>query len=128
VSASSEAATPGSRPSSFPEDLDGYRKSADRPGRRPRARRVAANLAARLGVAATREALAARGSRRASAGDLLATVQIDWYWRTPAIRLAEAHEGRRCASTPRQRSSKRLVMRNGRWGNRCSRLRARRRT
>ena len=28
---------------------------------------------------------------RASAGDLLAAVQTDWYWRDPAIRLAEAH-------------------------------------
>ncbi len=27
----------------------------------------------------------------ASAGDLLAAVQTDWYWRIPAIRLAEAH-------------------------------------
>jgi carboxylesterase type B len=27
----------------------------------------------------------------ASAGDLLAAIQTDWYWRIPAIRLAEAH-------------------------------------
>jgi para-nitrobenzyl esterase len=27
----------------------------------------------------------------ASAGDLLAAVQTDWYWRIPAIRLADAH-------------------------------------
>jgi para-nitrobenzyl esterase len=27
----------------------------------------------------------------ASAGDLLATIQTDWYWRIPAIRLADAH-------------------------------------
>jgi carboxylesterase type B len=29
--------------------------------------------------------------RRASAGDLLAAIQTDWYWRIPAIRLADAH-------------------------------------
>ena len=29
--------------------------------------------------------------RGASAGDLLATIQTDWYWRIPAIRLADAH-------------------------------------
>src|SRR6185295_17742625 len=27
----------------------------------------------------------------ASAGDLLAAIQTDWYWRIPAIRLADAH-------------------------------------
>jgi carboxylesterase type B len=30
----------------------------------------------------------------ATAGDLLAAVQTDWYWRMPAIRLAEAHSKR----------------------------------
>jgi len=30
----------------------------------------------------------------ATAGDLLAAVQTDWYWRMPAIRLAEAHAKR----------------------------------
>ncbi len=30
----------------------------------------------------------------ASAGDLLAAVQTDWYWRGPAMRLAEAHARR----------------------------------
>jgi para-nitrobenzyl esterase len=29
--------------------------------------------------------------RGASSGDLLAAVQTDWYWRIPAIRVAEAH-------------------------------------
>jgi carboxylesterase type B len=29
--------------------------------------------------------------RGASAGDLLAAIQTDWYWRLPAIRLADAH-------------------------------------
>jgi para-nitrobenzyl esterase len=29
--------------------------------------------------------------RGASAGDLLAAIQTDWYWRIPAIRLADAH-------------------------------------
>jgi para-nitrobenzyl esterase len=33
-----------------------------------------------------------------SAGDLLAAIQTDWYWRMPAIRLAEAH-AKRGAST-----------------------------
>jgi carboxylesterase type B len=28
---------------------------------------------------------------RASAGDLLAAVQTDWFWRIPAVRLADAH-------------------------------------
>jgi para-nitrobenzyl esterase len=30
----------------------------------------------------------------ASAGDLLAAIQTDWYWRIPAIRLADAHATR----------------------------------
>jgi carboxylesterase type B len=34
----------------------------------------------------------------ASAGDLLAAIQTDWYWRIPAIRLADAH-AKRTAST-----------------------------
>ena len=36
--------------------------------------------------------------RDASAGDLLAAIQTDWYWRIPAIRLADAH-AKRTAST-----------------------------
>jgi para-nitrobenzyl esterase len=36
--------------------------------------------------------------RGASAGDLLAAIQTDWYWRIPAIRLADAH-AKRTAST-----------------------------
>jgi carboxylesterase 2/para-nitrobenzyl esterase len=32
--------------------------------------------------------------RGASAGDLLAAIQTDWYWRIPAIRLADAHAKR----------------------------------
>jgi carboxylesterase 2/para-nitrobenzyl esterase len=28
---------------------------------------------------------------KASAGDLMATIQCDWYWRLPALRLADAH-------------------------------------
>ncbi len=31
------------------------------------------------------------GSSNATAGDLLAAIQTDWYWRIPAIRLADAH-------------------------------------
>lgn len=34
----------------------------------------------------------------ASSGDLLAAIQTDWYWRIPAIRLADAH-AKRAAST-----------------------------
>jgi len=36
--------------------------------------------------------------RGTSAGDLLAAIQTDWYWRIPAIRLADAH-AKRPAST-----------------------------
>ena len=36
--------------------------------------------------------------RGGSAGDLLAAIQTDWYWRIPAIRLADAH-AMRTAST-----------------------------
>ena len=32
--------------------------------------------------------------RGASAGDLLAAIQTDWYWRIPAMRLADAHAKR----------------------------------
>jgi carboxylesterase 2/para-nitrobenzyl esterase len=32
--------------------------------------------------------------RGANAGDLLAAIQTDWYWRIPAIRLADAHAKR----------------------------------
>jgi para-nitrobenzyl esterase len=36
----------------------------------------------------------------ASAGDLLAAIQTDWYWRIPAIRFADAHANKaRTAST-----------------------------
>jgi para-nitrobenzyl esterase len=47
------------------------------------------------------EALAAYRSRSpdASPGDLLASVQTDWWMRVPAIRLADAHAGRGSAST-----------------------------
>jgi para-nitrobenzyl esterase len=34
----------------------------------------------------------------ASAGDLLAAIQTDWYWRIPAIRLADAHATRAAAT------------------------------
>jgi para-nitrobenzyl esterase len=34
----------------------------------------------------------------ASAGDLLAAIQTDWYWHIPAIRLAEAHAGSTAAT------------------------------
>lgn len=36
--------------------------------------------------------------RGASAGDLLAAIQTDWYWRIPAIRLADAHAKRHAAT------------------------------
>ena len=35
----------------------------------------------------------------ASAGDLLAAIQTDWYWRIPAIRLADAHAKSTASST-----------------------------
>lgn len=34
-----------------------------------------------------------------SAGDLFSIIQTDWYWRIPAIRLADAHATKACAST-----------------------------
>jgi carboxylesterase type B len=34
----------------------------------------------------------------ASPGDLLAAIQTDWYWRIPAIRLADAHASRAAAT------------------------------
>lgn len=34
----------------------------------------------------------------ASPGDLLAAIQTDWYWRIPAIRLADAHATRKAAT------------------------------
>ena len=37
--------------------------------------------------------------RRASPGDLLAAIQTDWYWRIPAIRLADAHAGHAAGAT-----------------------------
>jgi para-nitrobenzyl esterase len=35
----------------------------------------------------------------ASAGDLFSTIQTDWYWRVPAVRLADAHASNARAST-----------------------------
>ena len=35
----------------------------------------------------------------ASAGDLFSAIQTDWYWRIPAIRLADAHSTNARAST-----------------------------
>ena len=35
----------------------------------------------------------------ASAGDLLSAIQTDWYWRIPAVRLADAHASTARAST-----------------------------
>ena len=36
---------------------------------------------------------------RASAGDLFSAIQTDWYWRIPAVRLADAHATTARAST-----------------------------
>jgi len=47
---------------------------------------VAYELPVEATLAAYREA-----HPNASAGDLLAAIQTDWYWRIPAIRLADAH-------------------------------------
>ena len=35
----------------------------------------------------------------ASAGDLFSTIQTDWYWRVPAVRLADAHASNAHAAT-----------------------------
>ena len=35
----------------------------------------------------------------ASAGDLFSTIQTDWYWRIPAVRLADAHASNARAAT-----------------------------
>jgi len=35
----------------------------------------------------------------ASAGELLSAIQTDWYWRIPALRLADAHASTARAST-----------------------------
>ena len=35
----------------------------------------------------------------ASAGDLFSTIQTDWYWRVPAVRLADAHASNARAAT-----------------------------
>jgi para-nitrobenzyl esterase len=35
----------------------------------------------------------------ASAGDLFSTIQTDWYWRVPAVRLADAHAANARAAT-----------------------------
>jgi hypothetical protein len=32
-----------------------------------------------------------RGAPGASAGHLFSTIQTDWYWRVPAVRLADTH-------------------------------------
>jgi carboxylesterase type B len=51
----------------------------------------------------------------ASAGDLLAAIQTDWYWRIPAIRLADAH-AQRTASTYMYEFAWRSPQFNGRLG------------
>ena len=51
-----------------------------------------AGAVATYGLAVEAMLTAYRAARRgASPGDLLAAVQTDWYWRIPAIRLADAH-------------------------------------
>jgi para-nitrobenzyl esterase len=35
----------------------------------------------------------------ASAGELFSAIQTDWYWRLPAVRLADAHATNACAAT-----------------------------
>ncbi len=53
--------------------------------------------------------------RGASAGDLLAAIQTDWYWRIPAIRLADAH-AKGTASTYMYEFAWRSPQFNGRLG------------
>jgi carboxylesterase type B len=36
---------------------------------------------------------------RASAGDLFSAIQTDWYWRIPALRMADAHAAKAYAAT-----------------------------
>ena len=51
----------------------------------------------------------------ASAGDLLAAIQTDWYWRIPAIRLADAH-AKSAAATYMYEFAWRSPQFNGRLG------------
>jgi para-nitrobenzyl esterase len=53
--------------------------------------------------------------RAARAGDLLAAIQTDWYWRIPAIRLADAH-AKRAGSTYMYEFAWRSPEFNGRLG------------
>jgi carboxylesterase type B len=53
--------------------------------------------------------------RGAGAGDLLAAIQTDWYWRIPAVRLADAH-AKRTASTYMYEFAWRSPQFNGRLG------------
>jgi para-nitrobenzyl esterase len=51
-----------------------------------------AGAAAAYGLPVEAALTAYRAAHRgASAGDMLAAIQTDWYWRIPAIRLADAH-------------------------------------
>lgn len=53
----------------------------------------------------------------ASAGDLLAALQTDWYWRIPAIRLADAHtKNTKTAATYMYEFAWRSPQANGRLG------------
>ena len=57
------------------------------------------------------------GNPNAWAGDLLAALQTDWYWRMPAIRLAEAHAGNaKTASTYMYEFAWRSPLFNGQLG------------
>ncbi|HEY6969957.1 MAG TPA: carboxylesterase/lipase family protein [Candidatus Angelobacter sp.] len=54
---------------------------------------------------------------KASAGDLFAAIQTDWYWRIPAIRLADAHaKNAKNASTYMYEFAWRTPLLNGRLG------------
>jgi carboxylesterase type B len=52
----------------------------------------------------------------ATAGELLSAIQTDWYWRLPAVRLADAHASRRRASTYMYEFAWRSPLFDGRLG------------
>ncbi|UZE50353.1 carboxylesterase/lipase family protein [Rhodopseudomonas sp. P2A-2r] len=52
----------------------------------------------------------------ATAGELLSAIQTDWYWRLPAVRLADAHASRTRASTYMYEFAWRSPLFDGRLG------------
>ena len=52
----------------------------------------------------------------ANAGELLSAIQTDWYWRIPAVRLADAHASTARASTYTYEFARRSPQFKGRLG------------